>query len=363
MSDGMLNTDPVCTLSKFREMDSNKLRDVAAVNGFGQGLGKSDGCKLRKRTSAESLEDIEHKLEEGGPLLVPSSSSEFSIVSKRKRPNSKAELVPVSCSQFTIASKRTSIRWSVKTWEGVKKLRCVARTTPWLCSPRLLCNGISCEKCSRHWARRGPARPAEFCAHAGCLASSVPVPSKGERIRMLCELGLMRHNSIRSVACAAGSLDSTGIVQPKRVQQLPSVVRRNVEGLSITELFSMARQLGILAHEVVYGPNNASCRSSRIYRVTKDLASACRRFASECDTDTLTTLLAKKRTEVGLALLSNLEKIDGVVEFRKRVVALNVSIHRRHRVIVRHSLLDKHGRQLMRDRAAIMSDLRRLLIF
>ena len=183
LSDGMLSDEAVCKLAKLSDMDINKLR-------------KAYGCKPGKRTTAVTLEDIEHKLEEGGPLLVPGRSSQFPRAASITSPNSK-DLLPSK--QFK------SIQWAVETLESVKKLRCVAQRTSWLCSPRLLCTGISCEKCPRHWAGDNIG-PAGFCARAGCLVSSVPVPSRGERTQFLCDLGLMQHNGVRSSASAAGSL-------------------------------------------------------------------------------------------------------------------------------------------------------------
>ena len=70
-SQRMLSVEGICTLAKFREMNINKLRHVAGLNGVRISLGKFDGCKPRKRTKAEILEDIKHKLVEDGPLLAP----------------------------------------------------------------------------------------------------------------------------------------------------------------------------------------------------------------------------------------------------------------------------------------------------
>ena len=69
-SQRMLSVEGISTLAKFREMNINKLRHVAGLNGVRISLGKFDGCKPRKRTKAEILEDIKHKLVEDGPLLA-----------------------------------------------------------------------------------------------------------------------------------------------------------------------------------------------------------------------------------------------------------------------------------------------------
>ena len=88
-SQRILSGKVVSRFAEFREMNINKLRHVAGFNGVRTCLGKSDGCGPRKRTKAEMLEDIERKLEEVGSLLVPSSSSQFTIVSRGTRPIAK----------------------------------------------------------------------------------------------------------------------------------------------------------------------------------------------------------------------------------------------------------------------------------
>ena len=110
VSDSMLNTDPVCTLSKLREMDINKLRHVAGLNGVRICLGKSDGCKPRKRTKTEMLQDIEYKLKEGCALLVPVSSSQFTTISQRKRPIPKDVVQQMEAA----GQNRTQIRVALK---------------------------------------------------------------------------------------------------------------------------------------------------------------------------------------------------------------------------------------------------------
>ena len=197
----MLSDEAVCIMATLREMNINKLRHVAALNGVRQCIENCDGWR-RKRTKAEILEDIEHKLEKCGALFVPGNSSEFTIVSKRKRPNSKLVLVQTDAEENTKGQNSTalstqhmdhpisglnsknlgpsgqvkSIMWAAETLESVKKLRYAAQRTPWLCSPRLLDIGISCEKCPRHWAgvhviKGSSGGPAGFCANAGCLVS------------------------------------------------------------------------------------------------------------------------------------------------------------------------------------------------
>ena len=99
MCQRMLNQEAVLTLAKLRDMNCNKLRHVASLNGVRQCLRRSDGCTKRTRSKAEILQDLEHKLEMAGPLLV-----------EKKRPNSK-DLV----AQYEAEGKnRTEIRAALR---------------------------------------------------------------------------------------------------------------------------------------------------------------------------------------------------------------------------------------------------------
>ena len=106
----MLSGEAVSTLAKFREMNINKLRHVAGFNGVRICLGKSDGCKPRKRSKAEMLQDIEYKLKEGCALLVPVSSSQFTTISQRKRPIPKDVVQQMEAA----GQNRTQIRVALK---------------------------------------------------------------------------------------------------------------------------------------------------------------------------------------------------------------------------------------------------------
>ena len=106
----MLSGEAVSTLTKFREMNINKLRHVAGFNGVRICLGKSDGCKPRKRTKTEMLQDIEYKLKEGCALLVPVSSSQFTTISQRKRPMAKDVVQQMEAA----GQNRTQIRAALK---------------------------------------------------------------------------------------------------------------------------------------------------------------------------------------------------------------------------------------------------------
>ena len=62
------------TLPKLVEMNTNNPRHVAWLHRVRISIGKTDGCKPRKRTTSEILEAIKHKLAEDGALFVPASA-------------------------------------------------------------------------------------------------------------------------------------------------------------------------------------------------------------------------------------------------------------------------------------------------
>ena len=98
------------TLAEFLDMNITKLRHVAAMNGVRISVGKSDGCKPRKRRKAEIIQDIQHKLANGDPLLVNSSYSVGTASertrTKRRRPFAKDVVVKME----TEGRNRSQIR-------------------------------------------------------------------------------------------------------------------------------------------------------------------------------------------------------------------------------------------------------------
>ena len=86
-SQRILSGEVVSTLATFREMNINKLRHVAGLNGVRTCLGKSDGCKPRKRTKAEMLVDLERKLEEVVSLCVPGTKPNGKTMDAEKEQN------------------------------------------------------------------------------------------------------------------------------------------------------------------------------------------------------------------------------------------------------------------------------------